>query len=533
VFPAWVPDTLPAAVDVGLGSPTGVAFGYHSSFPAPWRERFFAGDWAYGRILAIELDPQGSSWTGSWQVFASGHPLPVTDLVFGPDGALYFAVGGRRTSSGLYRVRWTGAPADDRPAPVAGRAERDARRNLEHSRAKPRELLPALESHDPFLRGTARAALEQLPPAQWAGLLAEAHGPRTALELVLALARTEPQDPRVFAALDALPIERWNPEDRRDALRAWQVALARAGMPPAAIAARTRARLAPLLASSDYESQRVLLDVLVFLEEPSVVAFAIDQAAQQSDGARSLAYAWPLRAARAGWTPALRARFFQWLNRSQSLWSGGASFMGYFRHLRTQVLAGMDAEARAALGALAEEPAAPKVDGAPLAIVQRWNESALVPRLPDLRQGRSFENGKRAFARARCLECHRIAGAGGNRGPDLTGAGARFSERDLLEAVLRPSASIADQYGQTQVLTRDDRLYVGRVEGETATTLVLHVSAPVDESVTLEKEEISERAPSRLSPMPEGLLDVLDEAEALDLLAYVLAGARPDAAAFR
>ena len=150
-----------------------------------------------------------------------------------------------------------------------------------------------------------------------------------------------------------------------------------------------------------------------------------------------------------------------------------------------------------------------------------------------MRQGRSFEGGKRAFARARCLECHRIAGEGGNRGPDLTGAGSRFSERDLLEALLRPSASIADQYGQTQVLTRDDRLYVGRVEAETATSLVLHVSAPADESVTLEKEEISERGPSRLSPMPEGLLDVLEEAAVLDLLAYVLAGARPDAAAFR
>jgi putative heme-binding domain-containing protein len=532
-FPAWVPDSLPAAVDVGLGSPTGVAFGYRSNFPSPWRERLFAGDWAYGRILAVELDPQGSSWSGSWQVFASGRPLPVTDLLFGPDGALYFAVGGRRTSSGLYRVRWTGAPADERPLPVAGRAERDARRALEHSQATPRELLAALESHDPFLRGAARAALEQLPPAQWVGLLAEPRKPRAAVELVLALARAEPQGQRVFTALDALPIERWTAEDRRDALRVWQVALARAGKPPAAIAARTRARLAPLLDSSDYESRRVLLDVLVFLEEPSVVAFAIDAATRESDGARSLAYAWPLRAAHAGWTPALRARFFQWINRSQTLWAGGASFMGYFRHLRAEVLAGMDEDARAALGELAKEPAAPKVDGEPLAIVQRWNESALVPRLSDLHQGRSFEGGKRAFARARCLECHRIAGAGGNRGPDLTGAGARFSERDLLEAVLRPSASIADQYGQTQILTRDDRLYVGRVEGETATSLVLHVSAPVDESVTLEKEEISERAPSRLSPMPEGLLDVLEEGAVLDLLAYVLAGARPDAAAFR
>jgi putative heme-binding domain-containing protein len=537
-FPAWVPDSLPAAVDVGLGSPTGVSFGYHSNFPSPWRERLFAGDWAYGRILAVELDPQGSSWSGSWQVFASGRPLPVTDLLFGPDGALYFAVGGRRTTSGLYRVRWTGARADERPPAIAGHEEREQRRALERFHAgekpRPKELLAALESHDPFLRGAARAALEQLPPADWVGLLAEPRRPREAVELVLALVRAEARSSgqRVFQALDALPIERWNAEDRRDVLRIWQLALARAGAPPAELARRTRARLAQLLPASDLESQRVLLDLLVFLEEPSAVPFAMEAAAQEESAARALAYAWPLRSARAGWTPALRARFFQWLNRSQTLWAGGASFAGYLRHLRSEVLAGMDEQARRALGWLADEPVPPKLDGETVEVVMRWNESAITPLLPELRHSRSFENGKRAFARARCLECHRIANEGGNRGPDLTGAGARFSERDLLETVLRPSASIADQYGQTQIITRDERLLVGRVEREDERTLVLHVSAPAEESVTLDKEEISERAPSRLSAMPEGLLDVLDQDALLDLFAYVLAGAQPGAPAF-
>jgi len=538
-FPAWVPDSLPPAVEVGLGSPTGVSFGYHSNFPSPWRERLFAADWAYGRILAVELDPKGSSYAGSWQVFASGRPLPVTDILFGPDGALYFAVGGRRTSSGLYRVSWTGPRSAEDPAPVANRAEREQRRALEQfhlgAKAEPRNLLAPLESSDPFLRGAARAALEELPVADWIGLLGEPRKPRAAVELVLALVRAEASSSgkRVFAALDALPIERWNADDRRDALRVWQVALARAGKPEEKIAQHTRARFAPLLATSDYDSQRVLLDVLVFLEEPSVVPFAIEAATRESNGARAMAYAWPLRDATAGWTPALRSRFFQWLNRSQTLWAGGASFAGYFRHLRTQVLAHMDEAARSALGALADEPAPPKVEGEPLSIVNRWNDAGITPLLPELRQGRSFEGGKRAFARARCVECHRIANAGGNRGPDLTGAGARFSERDLLEAVLHPSASIADQYGQTQVVTRDERLYVGRIENETAKTLVLHVSAPAEETVTLDKEEISERAPSKLSAMPEGLLDVLSEGELLDLFAYVLAGADPAAAAFR
>ncbi|MBK7642300.1 MAG: DUF1080 domain-containing protein [Planctomycetes bacterium] len=537
-FPAWAPDSLPPAVEVGLGSPTGVSFGHHSNFPAPWRERLFVGDWAYGRILAIELDPQGSGWSGSWQVFASGRPLPVTDLTFGPDGALYFAVGGRRTSSGLYRVRWTGENVETTPAPIVGRSARDERRAIERlhagAKADPRTLLPALESHDPWLRGAARTAIEHLPLREWVGLLSEPCKPRAAIELVLALARSEAQSSgaRSFQALDALPIERWSAEDRRDALRVWQVALARGGMPDAAIAARARARMLPLLEKSDYESRRVLLDLLVFLGEPAVVPFAIDAAEKEESGARALASAWPLRAAHAGWTPGLRSRFFQWLNRSQTLWSGGASFTGYFRHLRSDVLAGMNPEERAALGALADEPAPAKVEGETPAIVNRWNDSAIVPLLADVGSGRNFENGKRAFTRARCIECHRMANEGGNRGPDLTGAGARFSQRDLLEAVLHPSASIADQYGETQIETKDERLFVGRIEAEDAKSLVLHVSAPVEESITLDKEEIASRAPSKLSAMPEGLLDVLDEAALLDLFAYVLAGASPAAPAF-
>ena len=43
--------------------------------------------------------------------FVTGRPLNVTGADFGPDGALYFVTGGRRTKSGLYRVRYTRDPS--------------------------------------------------------------------------------------------------------------------------------------------------------------------------------------------------------------------------------------------------------------------------------------------------------------------------------------------------------------------------------------------------------------------------------------
>ena len=55
------------------------------------------------------MSEDGSSYAGNYETFATAAPLPVTDLAVHPDGALYFTIGGRRTQSALYRIRYTGA----------------------------------------------------------------------------------------------------------------------------------------------------------------------------------------------------------------------------------------------------------------------------------------------------------------------------------------------------------------------------------------------------------------------------------------
>ncbi|HRQ88487.1 MAG TPA: hypothetical protein PLA50_06800, partial [Bacteroidia bacterium] len=61
-FPARYVDTLPSVVDIGLGSPTAVFFGYGGRMPERYAEAFFICDWAYGRILAVHLRPEGASY---------------------------------------------------------------------------------------------------------------------------------------------------------------------------------------------------------------------------------------------------------------------------------------------------------------------------------------------------------------------------------------------------------------------------------------------------------------------------------------
>ncbi|MGB0143460.1 MAG: hypothetical protein ACPGAP_01690, partial [Akkermansiaceae bacterium] len=95
-WPEYYSDSFGAVVNVGPGSPTGVVFG--------------TGDWSYGKLYAIHLTPDGASYTGEVEEFIAGQPLPLTDICISKtDGAMYFAVGGRRVQSGIYRVIYTGS----------------------------------------------------------------------------------------------------------------------------------------------------------------------------------------------------------------------------------------------------------------------------------------------------------------------------------------------------------------------------------------------------------------------------------------
>ncbi|MFN7140830.1 MAG: heme-binding protein, partial [Limisphaerales bacterium] len=88
-WPEYYADSLPATVDTGIGSPTGVKFGTKSHFPEKYKRALYAMDWSYGRILAVHLTPKGASYTATYEDLLRGKPLNVTDLEFGKDGAMY------------------------------------------------------------------------------------------------------------------------------------------------------------------------------------------------------------------------------------------------------------------------------------------------------------------------------------------------------------------------------------------------------------------------------------------------------------
>ena len=107
-WPEFYLDSLPATLDVGPGSPTGIEVYDHVIFPKRFQNALFVGDWALGQIHAVQLTRSGASYSARISTILKGRPLNVTDLAVGPDGALYFCTGGRGTDGGVYRLKWKG-----------------------------------------------------------------------------------------------------------------------------------------------------------------------------------------------------------------------------------------------------------------------------------------------------------------------------------------------------------------------------------------------------------------------------------------
>ena len=115
-LPAYYIDTLPPMKDQGRGSPTGVVFYQSYSYPEEYRGMLLQADWSRGRILMSNVIRDGATYrqvrSGN---FVYGQPLNVTDIQVGPDGNVYFSLGGRDTQGGIYRVVYEGDDAVERP----------------------------------------------------------------------------------------------------------------------------------------------------------------------------------------------------------------------------------------------------------------------------------------------------------------------------------------------------------------------------------------------------------------------------------
>jgi putative heme-binding domain-containing protein len=561
--PYYDEDTLPSTRDLGLGAPTGVKFPpVQGSFPAAYRDACFVEDWAYGRLFAVHLTPQGASYQATVETVLRGQPLNLTGLEFAGDGSLYFITGGRGTESGLYRLIHTGAAVPDNPKTPRQIAQEDgarAARKLRHQlevfqcQRDPRAcdvIWPNLSSPDRWIRFAARVALENQDVSWWRDRALFETNVEGGLTALLALARCGGREtqPGLLQALHKFPFSGLSQPLALLKLRVLELSFIRQGRPSSDLAESATRTLDPLYPSANEDMNHELCQILLYLQAPDAVAKTVALLEKAPTQEEQTYYVMRLRDITNGWTMDLRRGYLGWFQKKRDhaahrpelaqyfrdvglTYNDGISVIPYLENFLDENVATLSAAERQELALYLPKP--PPADATPSGrqFVKHWRMADLEPDLGMLQWRRSRARGRNIFREATCQLCHRFDGLGGLVGPDLTAVGSRMAGRDILESILEPSKVLPEQYQNTLLTLRDGNVLEGRVVEENERRLVLMTDLIARSRVEILKPDVKSRRLSRISPMPEGLLDALTETEIWDLIAYLESAGKPASAA--
>ncbi|MGD1893372.1 MAG: heme-binding protein, partial [Cyclobacteriaceae bacterium] len=573
--PAY-PDNLPPVLNIGQGSPTGVIYGRGSAFPEKYQKALYTFDWSFGIIYAIHLQPEGSTYRGEREEFVSGMPLPLTDGVIGPDGAMYFMTGGRRLDSDLYRVYYDGnvTLVDNTTAEV--NEANQLRKQLEEYHKEGASggveaAWPNLNHTDRFVRYAARIAVEQQSVDQWKEKVMNESDPVTLTQGMIALARHGDSSAKdqMLDKLTQVNYGQLDNQQRVDLLRAFELTLVRMGDPTG----ETKQKVVDYL-SAQYPADNEIINaslskLLVSLDAPGVIETTLtlleedesraptqaESATESSDlilrnpqygldiarmlkdipPAQQTYYATVLSEQKSGWTPEQRERYFKWFYRAFDF-EAGYSYIGFIDKARKEALTHVPEDKFEYYNNLSGDSLLSN-SGKDLANVPRpkgprrnWKIDEAVATLDTLGlKNADFQVGANMYVATRCQTCHSMRGEGGIIGPDLTRLGTRFSTKDMIEAIIEPNKAVSDQYASTVLYLKDGKSVVGRLtdQDEESYYLSQNPFAP-DYIREVPRAEVTETKLSAVSVMPPNLIYPLNENELRDLIAYLMAGGNPD-----
>ena len=561
-YPEFYPDTVPATLNIGPGSPTGTRFGYGAKFPARYQNAFYILDWSWGKIYAVHLEEDGSSYKGTKEEFVTSAPLPVTDLIVHPqDQAMYFAIGGRRVQSGLYRVTYVG---DEPTNPVDMTPKVTPMRKLRHRLEKfhghahmeaGSAAWPHLNHKDRYIRNAARVVLEHQPTVQWESKALNEPMPDRRIPALLALARLKGIAPshrpeaghsvnaavrdQILDSLLELDFAALSHDDQLGYVRLLEIVFVRFGKPSPAKVSAIVGKLDPSFPADTFELNWLLCETMAFLQAPSTASKGMALIASAESQEPQMEYARSLRFLKAGWTPELREQQLEWFVKAAN-YQGGASFTKFIEFIRNDSLATFtDAEMALHADLIAQEPESMSVIenlGTMFAgrSMTDWTMDDLGDSTRTDMKNRNFENGKKMFSGSACFACHRFGNAGGMTGPDLTGARGQYSAHDLLDQIINPSKVISDQFAPIVVTLKDGDTITGVVVNLNGNNVTLNTDLTnPNQRVNVARNKVESIEISDVSPMPPGLLSMLTKDEILDLLAHVLSGGDDSNAMFQ
>ncbi|MFN0171889.1 MAG: HEAT repeat domain-containing protein [Bryobacteraceae bacterium] len=406
------------------------------------------------------------------------------------------------------------------------------------------DVYALLGNPDRFVRYSGRLALERIARDSWKdGVLAETR-PIAAGEGLYALARTARSDgdiePVLSRAATLLATPGISADDTLRLLRVWQLGSIRMknGAAPAA-----RKQMHDLLMArfpaGDEPLNREFARTLAYCGQPEAIAKILGaMPTGEENQPLQIHYVCCLRAMKQGWTPEQKTALANWFAKAVE-WRGGASFTGYLNLMFDSALESYDAGEKKmaytrvpAFAPLEESAQTSKTKGGlvlPRVLARQKGSKTVSAQeifefqmYDPMTQRGEAEKGKEIFEKE-CASCHRFSNAGKDFGPDLTTVTRRFKKKDILEAVLWPSKTISDQYGSIIVETKEGDVINALLVREDAQKLVLK-TAEVERPIEVPKAKVRDRRPSKISIMPEGMLDGYSLDQISHLFAFLLGG---------
>jgi putative heme-binding domain-containing protein len=383
-----------------------------------------------------------------------------------------------------------------------------------------------------------------MPREQWSGLVLAESNPLGAIEGLVALSRTA-KSPNEFGPIfekeiGLLRTANLSANDRLRLLRAFDLtAIAAKDGAPATVRKQVHELIAPLFPAHDERLDMEYARTLAYCGQPEAISKILGAMPKgDEDQPLQIHYAYCLRDIKTGWTPEQKTALAQWFGKAVE-WRGGASFTGYLNFMFDSALEFYDKDEKKM--AYERVPAFAPLDAS---VVARTNKAGFaLPRVLERKKGvtsvspeeifqyqmfdpmtlkAKADAGKPIFEKE-CASCHRHGGLGKDFGPDLTTIRNRFKKKDVLEAILWPSKTISDQYQSYIIETQDHDLINGLIVTEDAKKLVVK-TAEVERPIEIPKTAVKDRRISKISIMPEHLLDGYGMDQIANLLAFLQSG---------
>jgi putative heme-binding domain-containing protein len=310
--------------------------------------------------------------------------------------------------------------------------------------------------------------------------------------------------------------------------------MGRFGKPSPQVAAKIVTQLDSQFPAKNFEMNWLLCETLAFLDSPTAAKKGIALLLEAPTQEEQMEYARSLRNLQSGWTHELRTQYFNWFLKAAN-YRGGASFTKFIEFIRKDAVASLSTKEQKDLAVLLNKKAEVKSPAEVMAeamagrsFVKNWKLEELTKTASTGLKGRNFKVGRRMFAAGGCYACHRFGNQGGMNGPDLTGSGGRYSPHDLLEQIMYPSKEINEQFVPTFVTLKNGETLSGVVVNLNGNRVTLNTDLyNPNQRTSVQTNEVKSMGPSTVSPMPPGLLNMMEEEEVMDLLAYILSGDDP------